>query len=79
MSQRWIFQQKIKEGTEMTNVLEAFNNAILADAAYVGNLELAITPGALKTALSTRMTPDLVISLVHGHRLSIPARMFPSI
>jgi hypothetical protein len=43
----------------MTVFNEAFTNAVLADAAYVGNLNLADTREKLVTALSSRMTPTL--------------------
>lgn len=43
----------------VATIKDAYVNALLADAAYVSNLDLANTPNKLATALTGRMTPDL--------------------
>lgn len=43
----------------MTQIHDAYINALLADAAYVTDLNLATTPKSLTAALSPRMTPTL--------------------
>ena len=43
----------------MATINDTYINALLADASYVSQLNLALTPGALTTALTGRMTPDL--------------------
>ena len=42
-----------------TTIHDAYINALLADAAYVSNLDLATTPGDLTANLTGRMTPEL--------------------
>jgi hypothetical protein len=49
----------LKVESEMSTINDAFVNALLADASYVGNLNSAVTTGALTQALSDRMTPAL--------------------
>ena len=43
----------------MATINDTYINALLADASYVSQLNLALTPGALTTALTGRMTPEL--------------------
>lgn len=42
-----------------TTINDTYINALLADASYVSNLNLALTPNDLTTALTGRMTPTL--------------------
>ena len=53
----------------MTTIHDAYINALLADAAYVKNLDATITPGDLTTALSDRMTPELAKYISHNFKI----------